>query len=91
MQIESHCEAHKVLQLQGLVKQFNLRWMFNPYPVIANLPHGKWKVGIDYNNTDVDHVKRFDQAWQRIETPIIESSKKYSIVHKLKVWAKQIL
>lgn len=91
MQIESYCEAKKVLQLQELVKQFNLRWIFNPYPVIANQPYGKWKVGIDYNNVGNEQARLFDVAWQRIETPVNESIKNYSTGHKLKVWAKQFL
>lgn len=57
MQIESYCEAKKVLQLQELVKQFNLRWIFNPYLVIANQPYGKWKVGIDYNNVGNEQAR----------------------------------
>lgn len=90
MQIESYVNADKVKQLQDLVKQFNLRWLFNPYPATANNPYGKWRVGIDYSDVSNEQAKQFDLAWQRLETPIVEIIKSYSTSHKLKVWAKRI-
>lgn len=90
MQIEHRCRAQKLHQLQTLVKQFNLRWIYNPYPVHSHQPEGDWQVGIDYNNVSPAQAKAFDFAWQRLTTPIRESTKSYSLVHHLKVACKTI-
>jgi hypothetical protein len=86
MQIQADCEASKLRQLQILVKKFDLRWVFNPYPKDSRKPHNKWRVGIDYNNISMDKAREFDLAWKQMETPIKETVKKYSVRHKIKVW-----
>lgn len=91
MKIERYCQAEKVYQLQILVKQFNLRWIFNPYPANASKVDGEWRVGIDYNGVSSQVAKAFDLAWQRIETPIVESTRLYSITHKAKVFFKSLV
>ena len=91
MQIQSYCKADKLYQLQVLVKQFNLRWMFNPYSTDSRKKEAKWRVGIDYNGVSTAKAKAFDLAWQRMETPIIELTRKYGIVHKIKVSFKKLV
>lgn len=85
MQIQQLCSAQKLHQLQTLVKQYDLRWMYNPYPIHPHKPEGKWQVGIDYNNVSPKQIKAFDLSWQQLTTPIRESVRSYSLMHHLKV------
>lgn len=91
MQKTINVPARKIKQLQELVGAYNLRWVFNPYPIHPHNPNGEWRAGVDYGNVSMDKASDFDAQWKALNTPVIESYKKYSIIEKLTIWVKQYL
>lgn len=84
MTLELNVPAKKLKQLQELVCHFDLRWLFDPYPILPSRPEGEWRVGIDYDNVSLDEANRFDIAWTTLNTPITETVKHYNLIGKVK-------
>lgn len=76
MQVFMSIKASKLKQLQVLVGQYGLRWIFDPYPVSRD-KDGEWRVGIDYNGVSEKQARNFDMAWMRLNRPIRESVRSY--------------
>lgn len=84
MRVEKTIPASQVKKLQELVCAYNLRWLFNPYPILAGRPEGNWRVGIDYSNVSMEKANEFDLTWLSLTRPINETYRRYSWLDKLK-------
>jgi hypothetical protein len=74
-----------VKQLQEAMGKYSFRFIFNPFPLKRSDPiNSKWCVGIDYGCATAEMIEEFEQFWTRIETPIVETYKKPSLLQKLK-------
>ncbi len=90
MNVVKDIDAKHLPKLNVLVKQYNLRWSFSPYPKNPNQKDGKWTVGIDYNDATHEEARNFDLSWIRLTKDICEKERKYSFFHKTKVSIKKL-
>ena len=79
-----NCPAHKVHQLQELVKAYGLRWAFNPYPKNPRDPASDWWVKIDFSDVPMERVNAFNAAWQQLKTPIVETVRKPTLWQRVR-------
>lgn len=79
-----YCPAAKLKQLQELVKQYNARWVFSPYPAHSGKPEGNWRVGIDFKQVDSEDIQAFQVSWDRLNSPVVESIRKPSLKARIR-------
>lgn len=83
MTLEGYVSANKIKQLQELVKQYGLCFSYSPYPKNPTLPEGEWYYSVNYSGVNQEQSKAFDDAWERLNTPIVETVKKPSLLKRL--------
>ena len=80
MIISSKCECRLAPKLQALVKRYNLRFILNPYATSNDM----CSYVIDFALCSDDEVSKFEGEWRRAQMNLVEKTRKYSAMHKIK-------
>lgn len=80
----------RIKQLQELMKGTKVRWLYNPRPINSNKLDEDWSFGLDYSDCTTDEIYEFQESWNRLEKPIVESVRKLTFFQKLKRAGKSI-
>lgn len=81
----SGCRANAgvVRHLQVLMKTYPVTWHGQPTLIEYGRDAGKLSFGLDYSACTPDQVRAFDLAWNRIEMPVVESVKVYTLTARV--------
>jgi hypothetical protein len=82
MQISTNINSKNLLKTQNLVKQYNWRFIS-----VINI-NSKHQVILNSNNNSNENINSFCKSFYSLDNVIVEKTRKYSLIHKIKIFVK---